>query len=291
MPAYVNFINVLWVFVALISVVAAVGLFMQYIAPLLEDLPAEMVEFGAYALSLGGMFVLPQFVSPALSFIAAIICAPVFAIAIACRFGEWWRCTLATVAGVVAAAALVHGSGFLGGISVLLMLYLCGSWYFPLLGDLGLEDTEYVPSAFYASATMLIVTGVLSYWPSPDWLEVFQPGVYWLAGAVYTSGLLTLSSRYYYKNNDIGLRWVGWQIAAIVSGVFALYLGHVGAAQLGTTVLQEIGGTFLALYLIAKVIELPWEFKHWPWIALGSAVAAYQAVSFAASRPDYFLGF
>jgi hypothetical protein len=121
-------------------------------------------------------------------------------------------------------------------------------------------------------------------------LGVFQYGVFWLAGLVFAGSLLALSCRHYYKKQNLA-NWLLWQVITITCGIFALYLGHVYAVELDSTVLQEIGGTFLAIYMIEKVVELPWDFKHWPWIALLIGVGGYYAVGFAASHPAYFLAF
>ncbi len=51
------------------------------------------------------------------------------------------------------------------------------------------------------------------------------------------------------------------------------------------------GVLFLGIYLVEKVCELPWDLKHWPWMALAFGVGGYFAVSFAADHPTYFLAF
>lgn len=288
---FFSFINILWVFVGLISLIAFIGLFGKYIAPLIEHLPPWLIEVGAYTASVCGAFVAPKFFGPTVSFIAALISIPVFSGAIAYRLGENWRITLANIIFFTACAAHLHQSAFFGGISVLVLLGLCGSWVFPFLDQvIPEEDGHVVPSGFWSSAAILGVAGYLSFTTNPEWFLVFKPGAFWLAGIVYTGGLMTLSNRFYYKGN-ITPGWLLWQIVAVASGVGALFLGHTYASYLGTTVLQEIGGSFLALYLISKIAEIPWNFDHWPWIAMGVALAGYFAVDFAAKHPQYFLGF
>jgi hypothetical protein len=128
-------------------------------------------------------------------------------------------------------------------------------------------------------------TGVVT-----DWIPVFQPGVFWLCGLVYAVSCLTLSCKYYNSAtspNSWGGRYLIMQLVAIASGFAAIYIGSV--YQIG--VLQEIGGTFLALYLLEKFFELPWNKDVWAWAALSLALVLYGAATFAEAHPQYFLGF
>jgi hypothetical protein len=291
--SYLTFINVLWVFVGLILAVAVFGLFGKYVLPLIENLPPSVLEGGAYVVAFAGAFVAPNYFGPVASFIAALISIPIFAAAITYRLLDTsWRLILAACTVFIAAAAFLHVSAFFGAISVLCLLWLCGSCFMPLVeGFEVFSDRHYVPSAFWASFLLLGVSTHLGLTSNPEWLAVFKPGIYWVAGTIYAAGLLTLSCRYYYAESQSWPNWAFWQVMAVTSGIGALYLGHVYGAQLDSTVLQEIGGTFLAVYLIEKLCELPWSLKHWPWLALAVGVGGYFAVKFAAARPDYFLAF
>lgn len=285
---YFTFINILWVFVGLIFLVAFGGLFGKYLVPLFEKLPIQAIEALAYASGVALTFITPHFLGPVASFICAIIGIPIFSIAIAARIAEHWRVTLAIIICFTVVAAHVHSSCFFGGISVMFTLWLFGSWVFPLYEDE--TGGHFVPSGFWASAAILAVAGSLSFTFNPEWFLVFKPGAFWLAGLVYAGGLTTLSCRYYYKG-EVTAAWFFWQVIALASGVGALFLGHSYASFMGTTVLQEIGGSFLGLFLIQKVSEIPWNFDYWPWLALMAAFACYGAVSFASKHPEYFLAF
>lgn len=288
---FFSFINIMWVFVGIVFLVAFIGLFGKYILPLIAELPVQVIEAGAYATGASLSFVTPHYWGPTASFIAAIIGLPILIIAIACRIAENWRLSLAVAVFLTGCAAHQHQSQFFGGVSVLFLLGLFGSWVVPFLDQFDSEPQgNVVPGGFWASAVILAVTGYLSFTSNPQWFLVFKPGAFWLAGLVYTGGLMTLSSRYYYKGEVTGA-WLFWQVAALISGVGAMYLGHTYASYMGTTVLQEIGGTFLAMFLVSKISEIPWNLDYWPWLALGAALAGYGALTFASQHPDYFLAF
>jgi hypothetical protein len=290
--SYFSFINVLWVFVGLILLVAFLGIFGQYLWPLLVLLPPELLELGAWVLCLIAAFVSPYHWSSEMAFIAAMISIPFFAGLAAWRIWETsWRVYLGVLVLFIGAAAITHSSVFFGTLTVLTFMGLCGSWFVPFIEEISIfHDRQYVPSALATSSIMLAATLGLSLTSNPNWLGVFQYGVFWLAGLVFAGSLLALSCRHYYKKQNLA-NWLLWQVITITCGIFALYLGHVYAVELDSTVLQEIGGTFLAIYMIEKVVELPWDFKHWPWIALLIGVGGYYAVGFAASHPAYFLAF
>jgi hypothetical protein len=288
---YFTFLNILWVFVALIFLVAVIGLLGKYVLPLLAELPVQAIEAIAYATGVSLTFITPYYLGPIVSFICAIIGLPILCGAVAYRVAEHWRVTLGLAVFLIGCAAHQHQSQFFGGVSVMVLLWLCGSWVFPFLSELTEGDVHFVPSGFWASAIILAVSGGLAFGVNPPWFLVFKPGAFWLAGLVYTGGLLTLSYRYYYKESIATPMWLLWQTVAVLSGVGAMFLGHTYASYMGTTVLQEIGGSFLSLYLIQKITEIPWNLEYWPWLALGAALACYGAVSFASKHPDYFLAF
>ena len=293
---YFTFINVLWVFVGLLFLVAVGGLFGKYVAPLIENAPAVLLEFLAYGFSGALVFGSPYYFGPIVSFIAAIVGLPLFAAAAAYRVAElggdkfYGRVLLTVLIGFTAAAALAHNSQFIGGVSALFLMWLFGSWVFPLYEGFKSDTGQLVPSGFWGSAIVLVATAAVAIAFNPSWLYAFKPGIFWLAGLGCSGGLLVLSCRYYY-GGSLSLSWIFWQLMAIGAGIAALFLGHTYHSLLGTTVLQEIGCTFLATYLIAKVTEIPWDLHYWPWLALFAALAAYTAVNFASKHPDYFLAF
>ena len=293
--SYITFINVLWVFVGLVLTVALLGIFGIYLLPLFGGLPIEVWECLAYIGSIWAAFFSIGQVSETASFVVALISLPVFSIAAGGRtmnLTENWRLALGVITTFIGAAAVVHSSTFFGAISVLTFMWLCGSWFIPFVSELSIfEKHQYVPSAFWSAAALLAATAGLGLTADPEWLAVFKPGVFWVAGVVYAGGLMTLSCRYYYGKSQSWPNWLFWQIVAVASGIGALYVGNVYGVQLDSTVLQEIGGTFLGIYMIQKVAEVPWNADYWPWIALVIGVGGYYAVSFAAAHPAYFLAF
>ncbi len=68
--------------------------------------------------------------------------------------------------------------------------------------------------------------------------------------------------------------------------MIALYVGAV----YGPESLMEVGGTFLALYLLEKFFELPWRRHGFAWMCLALAGLLYLGASFAEGHPQYFIG-
>ena len=80
-------------------------------------------------------------------------------------------------------------------------------------------------------------------------LQTFEPGMLYLGSLGGYTGML-ISSGYWY--NKFSRDYLNRQIVAIILGAGALACGLV----LGIPILQKIGGTFLALYLLEKLLEI-----------------------------------
>jgi hypothetical protein len=191
---YINFINVLWVFVGIISLIAFLGMFGKFIAPLIVNVPVEVLEIAAWIGCIWAGFYSPDPLSGTASFIAAMIALPIAVFMLAARFASWfedlWRVNLGLCAIYIAANALIHESMFFGGLSVLAILWLCGSWVVPFVETFDIyQKKEVVPSALASSALLLGATGVASFTVNPEWLGIFKPGIFglqdWLILLVY----------------------------------------------------------------------------------------------------------
>lgn len=286
---YFDFIDVLWVFVGLTITVSVLGLAAVYLKPLLERLPREVLEGLGWAVSHAAIFGAAWVLDPVVAFIAALLGLALFLPLSAHRtYTRSLRPTFFVWAVVIGGAAVLHRSHFFGTLAVAALLGCLGCCFLPLLDGLFERRKEVVPTAFLASGLLLAGAAALGLTLDPPWFQVFEAATFWLAGAAFAGSLLTLSSRYY--QGDLRLPYFVWQLVAVAAGVLALYVGHVLTERLDSAVLQETGGTFLALFFIGKVSELPWKARHWPWIALGVGLGGYWAVRFASQYPQYFLG-
>jgi hypothetical protein len=310
---FFTFINVVWVFAAIILVVALVAL----IGPYAIRWPGVFWEsLGYIAIGVG---LLSGYFWPALSiwFVvpACLLMIPVMTLtkflhrspsrsdqdAEGAKAGKGWvffsySQLVALVCTIVwSLATLYYQSYLLGFMSVMALEALLGFSVMVMPGcvAMGFEKEDNVPRATVASFAILLVY-VLTYITGGlephmvDGKEVYSPLIYFKTGAifmgsfVYYLGLLILASQFYNakKGNYILL-----QIITIVSGVAAFFFG----ATFGINALLGVGGTFFVLYLLGKYAELPWKDIGWGWGLLGLAGLLYAAAWIAGKYPEYFL--
>ncbi len=286
---YVDFLDVLWVFVGLTITAGVLGLVGVYLAPLLKRLPPEVVEGLGWLASTLAILGSPRVVSTTVAFIAAILGLVVLLPLVALRtWDRSHRVTLLAWTAALGVAAVLHRSHFFGALAVLALLAGLGACALPLLDELFTDRRRFLPAAFATSGLLLGAAAALGLTLDPPWFHLFQGAIFWLAGTTFASSLLALSSRHY--QGRLGLAYLAWQPVSVAAGVGALYVGHVLEARLDSAVLQEIGGTFLAVLFVEKLADLPWKARHWPWIALGVGLGGFWAVRLASQYPDYFLG-
>jgi len=286
---YFDFLDVLWVFIGLTITAGVLGLVGVYLAPLLKRLPPEVAEAIGWLSSALATFGSPQVVSTTVAFIAAILGLVVLLPLIALRtWDRSHRLTFSLWTAALGGAALLHASHFFGTLAVLALLAGLGACVLPLLDELFTTRRRYLPAAFATSGLLLAGAAALGLMRDPPWFHLFQGAIFWLAGTTFASSLLALSSRHYQER--LGLQYLAWQVVSVAAGVVALYAGHVLEARLDSAVLQELGGTFLAVLFVEKLADLPWRARHWPWIALGVGLGGFWAVRLASRYPDYFLG-
>jgi hypothetical protein len=112
---------------------------------------------------------------------------------------------------------------------------------------------------------------------------VFKPGVFWIGADVYFGALAVLATRYYHRDNFP--RFLLWQFISIASGVGALFIG----AFWNISVIQEIGGTYLLIYVLEKYIEsFNWR-RGWAWALLGLGLLLYGMALLINTYPQFFL--
>jgi len=173
------------------------------------------------------------------------------------------------VVAFMAVLALVNAIGFNVGVG-------------PLCVFLGFEDDKAMVRGTFAGFVLLVIYCSLSLLHVQTLaLTIFMPALHFVGAFVYFLGLLIMASKWYSRN------WSYWpmQILTIASGIMALFLGSV----FGMGSLLGIGGTFFAIYLIEKYIELSWNSIGIAWGLLGLGGLMYGFVYLARTYPQYFL--
>jgi hypothetical protein len=154
---------------------------------------------------------------------------------------------------IFAAAALYYSSALIGGFAA--FSFISTLSFEDALDNLsyfiGFEDENAlsrITTASYviiAGQIILKVIGVQI--PA---LQIFEPGMLYLGSLGGYTGML-ISAGYWYSDRFAG-NYLSRQIVAIIFGAGAL----VGGLILGIPVLQKIGGTFFAFYLLEKLLEI-----------------------------------
>jgi len=148
--------------------------------------------------------------------------------------------------------AILHDSSWIGFLSVGALMGMLGfsMAVTPLCYAIGFKDEDSVgigtAAAFYVLIAFVLYRIFL---PTAPYVHVFESGALFLGSFVGYLGLLIISSKWYETDRNYAFK----QLMTIGAGIAALYIGTV----FGIGELQKIGGTFFALYLIEKVIEIP----------------------------------
>jgi hypothetical protein len=154
---------------------------------------------------------------------------------------------------IFAAGALYYSSALIGGFAI---FSLIGALSFEdaldsLANFIGFEDegalARVTTVSYVLIAGHVILKVVGAQVPAA---QIFEPGMLYLGSLGGYTGML-ISSGYWYFDRRSG-NYLSRQIAAIFLGVAALFGGLI----FGIPVLQKIGGTFLALYLLEKLLEI-----------------------------------
>lgn len=154
---------------------------------------------------------------------------------------------------IFAAGALYYSSALIGGFAAFGVISALSfeDALDSLSGLIGFEGQDTLARLTTASYVIIgghIILKVGGVWfPS---LQIFEPGIIYLGSFGGYAGMLIFSSRWSLSRSSGS--YLSRQLAAIIFGAAALVCG----LALGMPVLSKIGGTFLALYLLEKLLEI-----------------------------------
>ncbi|MEL6309153.1 MAG: hypothetical protein AAFQ52_13505 [Chloroflexota bacterium] len=130
--------------------------------------------------------------------------------------------------------------------------------------------------------TLVYITGEILDWSGA--YRVFETGVYWVGTYIFFVALGAKSSRWYLRKEDSGA-YLRWQIITVVISLTLVFVGIVWELD----AVQETSGTFLAIYLFGKYIELlNWK-RYWAWGLLGLGILLYSLGLLVNQYPEFFL--
>ena len=176
---------------------------------------------------------------------------------------------------IFVAAALYYSSTLIGGFATFSFISTLG--FEDALDNLacfiGFEDEGALARITTVSYVMIAAHVVLkAIGIQIPALQIFEPGMLYLGSIGGYTGML-ISAGYWYSDRFSG-NYLSRQIVAIVFGAGALFCG----LTLGIPTLQKIGGTFFALYLLEKLLEIISLLKIRDAYALGGVIIFLSAV-------------
>lgn len=176
---------------------------------------------------------------------------------------------------IFAAGASYYLSSLIGGFAV---FFFIGAISFEdaldnLSGLIGLEDNNALSRVTTASYVLIAAHLTLKLLDAqiPS-LQIFEPGILYLGSFGGYAGMLVFSGSWHF--NRTSGNYLIRQFVAIFSGIAALIAG----LGLGMPILQKIGGTFLALYLLEKLFEIIKVLKIRDAYSLGAVIIFMSAL-------------
>jgi hypothetical protein len=152
---------------------------------------------------------------------------------------------------------------------------------------IGFKDTNVIASCTVSSACLVLFQIVMHLLglQSSIYVRPFKAGILFIGTFVYLIGMLIISSKIYnYKNMT---NYVTLNIFTVLSYLAIIFTGSIFGSL---SVLQNMGGTFLVLYLLDKYIELPiWSSNVAGFSLLGYGGIMYGIGLFANMYPQYLL--
>jgi hypothetical protein len=313
----VSFVNIIWLFASLMIVLAFAFIFATYILPLLFLIPVTFYELLLYAACFGLLYVawdrfepdVGQFlVMPALLGLQPLMVWS-YERHVARRIQRRdkrqreedpegkqprrsfnaYRIPLliqhcAMLAIYIVAAVLFDSQliGFFAVVELLIVLGLAGvPELIAALLRMKLSDAleEIALIVTLSLMTVYIVGEALG---AEGVYLLFESAVFFIGTYIYFTLLAVVASRFYRRERT---RYWFWQMAAVLSGVGALFVG----VMLEIDTMQESGGTFLLVYLLEKYVEmLDWG-RYWVWAMLGLGLILYGIALLINQYPGYFL--
>lgn len=242
------------------GILGAVG-FLVWLLYLI-NIPAGLYEVAGYGASIGLMSFankIPVGIDPA--FMAFAGCIGFGAMLYVSGVLHNWKKDetgyLMTLAVAWAIAAIGYHSELIGFFSVAALFGALGFFVrsYPFMTVIGFEDDDALNRA--TGAAFIILAAFVGYrmaGVSVPFVSLFAYGAYLIGSLVGFTGLLILAYQWY---EEEGHRYLLRQIPIIVAGIAALFFGSV----LAIPEIQKIGGTFLGLYILEKICDVPSEEK------------------------------
>ncbi len=312
---FVTFVNIIWLFASLMIVLAFAYIFAHYILPLLFMIPVTVYELLLYTACFGLLYIawdrfepdIGQFVAmPALLGLLPLVTWSYERHVVnrrrrrptpppdgdpprpRRRFANYRLPLLlqhSAMLGVYVVASLVFESELIGFFAVVEALVVIGLAGVPELiaGLLRMKLHDAIEEIGLIVSLALVMFYIVGETIGADGAYLlFEPAVFYIGTYIYFTLLAVVASRYYRRERT---RFWFWQIAAVVSGIGALFVG----VMLEIDTMQESGGTFLLVYMIEKYVEmLNWK-RHWAWAMLGLGLLLYGIALLINQYPGYFL--
>lgn len=293
---WLSFVHVVWAVASLLVVVAGGWLVARHLLPWLHEASPRLLEALLWLLC-GGLVVGAGWCPvEARSWVALLGClGSIGAAAYShARRGHdrtreplvRWSALLCVAWGAAAAA---HESRLLALLSVLAYMTALGFSVVvsPLCVFVGFRRRSAIPAAMGAALVLTVtfsaasITGARVPWLGA-YVPIFEPAASFVGTFVWFLGGLIVCSRHHRSPN-------AWAVQGLflASAAAALLVGSVW----GLPYLEKVAGTFFALWLIEKYLELPWRRGHWPWVALGLGALLWGGAWWAARHPTLFFGF
>lgn len=284
-----TFINIICVLAIFLLVAGAAALFGSYIKDLLKlftRIPLAVYEalfylsgvaLGAYGLTLG---------EGTAAYVGLTGCLLIGAAALFSAkhhkaFAEKFNLSLICFA-VWTAAALLYQSSMLGFLAVTALLGVLGFSVMatPLCYAIGFKNEAAVGKATSAAFGLLAVfAGVRIIGAHLPVVQVFERGALFMGSFVGYLGLLVASSKWYDgKKSNYAL----FQVVTVLALIGAIAVGSI----FGISELQKFGGTFLVLYGVEKMAEIPAKsLRGYAAVALLIGGAIYAFCLFVKANP------
>jgi len=143
--------------------------------------------------------------------------------------------------GFIAVTALFAAAGFYAGMDHFLIM-------------IGFKNDDVVPRCTTISAILLgFYIAAAKFGTTFAPLGLFEAGSLVVGGLVFYLGLLVMSCRYYWRKGRANDYYWMFQIAMPILCLTGIWAGSV----LGLIALTKLGGTFLVLWTLEKIIDVP----------------------------------
>lgn len=221
--------------------------------------------------------------------IAVLIAAAVFAPSLAAFLSifeggpAWgfWLLLAASYAGL----AIYQDNGIVGGAAVLSLL--CAFGFTAGGGGLsyfwGFESEDKIPGTTAVALALAGVFAGLSFAgiEAPHWAKQFETGSFWIGSIVGGTGILIVSSKWYFGEKRHP-PYALVQIASLIVLGGALYAG----IAIDNDVLRNIALAFIGLFVLEKMVELtPNHPLGWVALAAVAAGACFGIATWYAQNP------